>query len=91
MANSYNAVTVTTSPTLILALKNHREGCLIVNNSAQTVYLGMDANVTTATGLPIVSGAVLNNAGYTHAWRGAIYGIVAATTAVVNYWDWENI
>lgn len=90
MANSYGTATVTTAATRIITLKNQREGCLIFNNSNQTVYLGMDASVTTANGLPLLANATFNNTGYLHAWRGDIYGIVTATTADCRFWDFEN-
>lgn len=90
MPNSYNTVTVTTAATKIISIKAQREGNLIVNASNQTVYLGMDSTVTTATGLPLLANAVFSNTGYLHAWRGDIYGIVAGTTADVRFWDYEN-
>ena len=91
MANSYNAVTITTNPTLIAANRNWRRGILIVNNSSQTVYLGMDSLVTTTTGLPLLPQDRFENAGYLTLWRGPIYGIVVSGTADTRYWDWEEV
>lgn len=90
MANSYGAVSVTTAATKLFTLKNQREGGIIQNNSSQTIYLGMDNKVTTVNGLPIAAGSYLLNSGYLHNWRGDVWAIVAATTADVRFWDWEN-
>jgi len=73
---SYGAVEVDDEVTTVLNAHAGRTGFIIVNNSAQTVYLGGDA-VTTVNGLPLDAGASYEN----QLWVGAIYGIVAAGTA----------
>ena len=81
------AVTVTNAATLIVAANTARHSILIGNNSAQTVFIG-DSSVTTANGIPVpASGTFLEDSGGTTLWGGAIYGIVAATTADVHYWE----
>jgi len=88
MANaSYNTVTVADTATQILAANARRKGCLIRNNSSQTVYLGFDSSVTTSNGLPLGANETLMNSGQFEAYRGAIYGIVASSTSDVRYWD----
>lgn len=78
----YGATSVEDEATLILAAQSTRTGFILVNNSAVTVYLGGDA-VTTANGLPLVSGASYSN----QDWKGAIYGIVAVGSADVRKQD----
>lgn len=91
MSNSYGNKTIATSATLIVDTKNFRRGILIVNNSNQTVYLGMDNLVTTSNGLPLLPQDRFENAGYLDLWRGPIWGIVSATTADTRYWDYEEV
>ena len=79
---SYGAISVTSAITTILVARSTRTGCIIVNNSDVTVYLGGDA-VTTANGLPLISGASYSN----QDWVGAIYGIVSEGTANVRMED----
>lgn len=86
--STYNVVSVGTSATVIMAANNERKGSIIVNNSSQTVYLGMDASVTTANGLPVAMNASMNNSGQNEVWKGNIYGIVAGTTADCRFWEW---
>jgi hypothetical protein len=49
----------TNTAALVLAANPERQGALIYNNGSQTVYLGKDATVTTANGMPLPSGASL--------------------------------
>lgn len=86
--STYNTVTVTTAATQIVAANTERKGCIIVNTSNQTVFLGMDSSVTTATGLPVAANASFNNSGTNDAWRGAIFGVVSGTTADCRFWEW---
>lgn len=85
--STYNTVTVTTTATLILATNPLRKGCLIVNTANATIYLGMDANVTTANGIPVAANGAFNNSGLEDAYRGDIYGIIGSATADVRYWE----
>lgn len=85
---AYNAVTITTAATLILGANPARKGMYFVNNSAQTIYIGPDASITTSNAVPIAAGATVFNSGEREAWRGPIYGIVAATIANARYWEW---
>jgi hypothetical protein len=86
--SDYGAVSVASTATLIVASNPLRKGCLIVNNGAATIYLGMDANVTTVNGLPIASNGVFNNSGLNDAYRGDIWGIIASSTADVRFWEY---
>lgn len=88
MASSYNTITVTTAATQILPANLERRGCLIANTSNQTVYIGMDASVTTSNGLPIAANSTFSNSGPNEVWKGSIYGIVAGTTADCRFWEW---
>lgn len=77
-----------TSATLIMAANTMRKGCLITNNGSVIIYLGMDANVTSSNGLPLTAGSTLQNSDLEAAWRGAIYGAAASSTADVRFWEW---
>jgi hypothetical protein len=89
MASTYGNVSVTSTATLILAANNERKGSLIVNNDATvSMYIGMDANVTTSNGLPIGARSTFNNSGQNALWKGAIYGIVASGTVDTRYWEY---
>lgn len=90
MAAQYNTVSVGSTATVILPANLARRGCLVTNTSAGTVYLGFDANVTTANGIPIVQNAFFNNSGENIAWRGVIYGIVSSGTSDCRFMEWEN-
>lgn len=88
MASTYGTVSVGSTATIILAANLERRGSLLFNNSAQTVYLGMDASVTTANGFPLLSNASMQNSGPNALWKGAIYGIVASSTANCRFWEY---
>jgi hypothetical protein len=81
------AVSVTGSATLIVSANTARHSILIGNNSSQTLFIG-DSSVTTSNGIPIPSGSsFLEDSGGTTLWGGAVYGIVASSTADVHYWE----
>lgn len=90
MAFQYNAVSVGSTATQILPSNPARRGCLVLNNGSSTMYLGMDANVTTSNGFPIAAGSSLSNSGEHEDWRGAIFGIVVTGSVDVRFWEWEN-
>jgi len=87
-ASTYNTVSVAATATVIMASNPERKGCIIFNTANQTVFLGMDASVTTSTGLPLPANSSLSNSGFGEAWKGAIYGIVVSNTADCRYWEW---
>lgn len=89
MASTYNTVTVTSSPTLILASNLNRRGCEICNNGSVTMFVGMDSSVTISNGLPISTSSYLENSDLQAAYRGSIYGITAGTSVNIRYWEWE--
>lgn len=86
---AYNAVTVTTTATLIVAANAARKDLNIVNFSNSTiVYIGPDELITTANTVPLYQ-----NQGWgfkkeiSEHWKGPVYGIVASGTASVRYWE----
>lgn len=87
MASTFNTVSVASTATRILAANLERRGSLLFNNSNQTVYLGMDASVTTANGFPLPTNASMSNSGPNEVWKGAIYGVVASSTADIRFWE----
>lgn len=86
--STYNTVSVGTIATRIMVSNPDRKGCVVVNTANATIYLGMDASVTTSNGLPIAANASFNNSGVGDAWRGDIYGVIGSATADVRYWEW---
>lgn len=77
---SYGAVAVQTTPTLIGAPLNAREGVAAFNLGAATIYCGFDASVTTATGFPVpASGSLSLALGYNSSTsKKPVYCVAAA-------------
>jgi hypothetical protein len=85
--SDYGAVAVAGSAVIIVAANTLRKGCIIVNNGAGTAYFGMDTNVTTSTGLPVITNGSLNMTGLQDCWRGDIW-CVSASTSDIRFWEW---
>lgn len=85
---AYGAVTVGTSPTLIVAANGQRLSVLITNtDSTNPIYIGNNTSVTTSNGLEIFAGGTLQeDSGGTKMYSGPIYG-VAGTSVNVRYWE----
>jgi hypothetical protein len=88
MAASFNAVTVTTTATLILSPSNGRRGFLIKNNGSNIAYIGFTSSVLSTTGIPIMPQDSFTITGEHAVWKGAVYGITSAATTDCRYWDW---
>jgi len=78
---SYGSVSVGTSATQILASNSNRKALIIYNNGDTTVYIGLDSNVTTTSGMPLPPYAYMHVKDYT----GPVYGIVSSGSADVRY------
>jgi hypothetical protein len=78
---SYNAVSVGSTATQIVASNSIRRYVMIFNASDKTVYVGFDNSVTTSNGVPILrkAGIIIDQTEVN------IYGIVASGTADVRY------
>lgn len=85
--SNYSVVSVSGTAIQIVASNLERKGVIIVNNGAGTAYFGMDANVTTSNGLPVIANGSLNLTGLYDAWRGAIFS-VSASTSDLRVWEW---
>lgn len=85
---SYSNVSVTTSPTLIVAVNPRRQSLIITNtDSTNKLYLGSDNNVTTSTGVEIGTGCNLTeDNGGSKVYCGPVYGISTGTISV-RYWE----
>jgi hypothetical protein len=70
-----------------MAANNERKGSIIVNNGSVTIYLGMDASVTSSNGLTLLAGEKFNNSGQNAVWKGNIYGITASSSSDIRYWE----
>jgi len=88
MASTYNAVSVSSTATLVLDANNGRKGAIVFNGGPEIIYLGMDNQVTTTNGIPVVPFSSMNQTGQFDGWRGAIWGVTGSATADVRYWEW---
>lgn len=86
---SYGTISVGTSATEITAGNTKRRSLLICNTeSAKTVYVGPDTSVTTANGFPLYPNQSTSITKFiAEHYHGPVYGIVAAGTADVRYWE----
>ena len=88
------AVSVTTSATVLIAARltePGRIGLVLDNQSAQTVFVGDAATVTTSTGITLPSGDKLiftpEMSFIKYFFRSGLWGIVASGTADVRVWE----
>lgn len=85
---AYSTVTLTNAATVIVAANPQRLSLIITNTGTPTVYIGQDASVTAANGVPLLTNATLTeDSGGTKMYCGPIYGITASSTADVRYWE----
>jgi hypothetical protein len=81
---AYGTIAVGAAATLIVAARGRRESIIIQNNHAtQTLHIGDDDQVTTATGLKLAAGASVTLDGY----QGAVYGIGSGAGTTTNYFE----
>lgn len=79
----HDAVTVTTTATLVVAANNGRIAITIWNFGSATIYWGKDASVTTANGVPIPANGSVEERDY----LGPVYAIAASGTVNTRYWE----
>lgn len=85
---TYGAVSVGTTATLIIADNCNRKEIIITNASDDTVvYIGMDDQVTAATGTPFYENQTRGGSKDFGWWAGPIYGITASGSADVRFWE----
>lgn len=73
-------VNVTAAATQIVAVYSSRSGIVLVNTGGTTTYIGENANVTTATGYPLLASASVS-----FSTTGAVYGITSGGTNSIGY------
>jgi len=78
---------ITTTPTLIRPSNPQRLSVSIVNSGAATVYLADDSIVTTNTGTEPGYELLANGEFNTETFVGDIYGVVAAGSVTITYWE----
>lgn len=89
MATTYGTVTVSTNATLIVPANSNRKGVVITNESTTAkLFIGPDSSITTANCPSIEASGKFTDAGVQDNFKGDIYGIVAASTNDVRYWEW---
>lgn len=76
-------ITVANTATIILASNTARNKITITNPNDVSVFIGSDNSVTTANGYPIEAYNKIEISDYS----GDIYGIVAASTEDVTYFE----
>lgn len=77
------SVSVQATPTLILAANDKRASIIVQNLGATDLYIGGNANITTATAIKIPANA--DWASYTYV--GAIYGVSGVAALDVRYME----
>jgi hypothetical protein len=84
-----STVTVTTAATLLIQANAQRLSLMIANNdTANSVFIGQDATVTSSNGVPLTAqGTLSEDSGGTKMYCGPIYAICAAGTVNVRYWE----
>lgn len=90
MSASYNAVTVTTTATKIMDSTPGRRGFVIANNGSNIVYLGFDSSVTSSNGVQLMPQDKWESTGSQSVFKGSIWGITAANSSDVRYWNWTE-
>ncbi len=89
-AQTYGAVTVTNSATLVHATTSARRGFTLYNNGSVTIYCGFDTNITSSNAIPVPAGVGYEWVGDQDAYRGLVYCITASSTADVRWWEWTK-
>jgi hypothetical protein len=84
--SNYSNVSVGTAATLISASNPLRKGLMVFNNSVQTVYIGMDPNVTSSNGFPLQPNCTFATNDLAGVWKGSVYGISTAPSDT-RYWE----
>ena len=85
---AYAAVTVTNVATLIVDANCARQELFITNNSSSVdIFIGPDASVTAASGLPLDANQREERDRGFGTWLGPVYGITASGSADVRYWE----
>jgi len=94
---AYNAVSVGTSATSILAANKRRTAYELYNNGTATVFWGSNNSVTTSNGMALKQGErrvvtreTASDRQDEHIYTGAIFGIVASGTVNVRYWEEDD-
>jgi hypothetical protein len=86
MAYGTKTIAATAGGTLILNANPQRIGIILVNTSAETVYIGHDTSVTTANGIPLKTDMNLTeSSGGEKMYQGPYYGITATSTSDLRY------
>lgn len=89
-AQTYNTVTVLTDAKVIIPANSDRVNAIISNASGAVIlYIGPDASVTTANGIPIAVSTTANLNNFMESYKGNVYGITGST-ADVRYWENAN-
>lgn len=86
---AYNTVSVADTATQIVAANSARRNLTIVNHGSNTVFIGPDTSITTSNAIPLYASSTRDQDVIPEGYKGAIYGIVAAGTEDVRYWE-EN-
>ena len=85
---AFNTVTITINATKIVSANPSRQSLILANVGTGTVYLGPNNTVTTANGVPLLQdGTFTEDDGGSRMFMGEVWGIVAADTSDLRYWE----
>lgn len=88
-AYQYGAVTATGSATLVVSASRGRAGLMVCNNdSTNSIYLGLDASVTSSNGIPILAGTCYSASAPQEVWKGVVYVITAGSSVDTRYQEY---
>ena len=81
-------VTVAATATLIIPSNERRSSFYLLNNGAESMFIGETAATTTiAAGFPLAAASQISEDEGNNVYKGPIFGIVAAATEEARYWE----
>jgi len=86
MAINYDDITIAATATQIIASNTNRKSIVVQNRGLSTVYVGGDNTVASTSGFTLDVNESLNLSDYS----GAIWGITASGTNIVNYLEEDH-
>jgi len=85
---AYGSKTITTAATLIVGANAKRQVLMIVNHSSKICFIGPDASITTATGIPLYEYSSKENTKAIGYYLGDVYAIASDVgNSDVRYWE----
>ncbi len=89
MSSQYGATTISATASVLLNANNARRGFVIANNGAVTIYVGLDATVSSSTGIQLLSQDRFDENGQ-DCYRGAMWAVTSTGSSDIRFWEWEG-